>query len=245
MEDNFEIQVADNSVVKILQSLENQDKYKRVEKIKLLYSYGFVFMPYESAFVNPFFKENLKPNVLTLSYKEIQETINKKNIKTYNEDQVNELFDKKLSQSKVVEQLEYFIGSNSIIIGLLLYFISILLFSLMDIKPYFLIVTQIISICLIHYWISKEALPIMKEEFNSYPSEIYEKYGSIFKIVRVITILLTAYLIYKFFSGFALFVLFALLFVFSLITNFLVMSYLTKMWWAFTGRDAFIKYYNK
>lgn len=233
------INSADTQMLAHLPELGRQIAKDRQDKIRLLYSHGFILTPFGKSFVNPFSEKSIQPEMLTLNYKEIQDYLNSNFPKGRHD--LKNLVEQLHIKNNKGHKFRMNLSRHSLQYGTYFFVFSVILHFLFKDNAEIILIPMIISTCLIYYWIAYQTAM----EDQSRTATLYiEKSGAI-QLFVTISILATLILIYFTYNSpliYVVYVLYAILFGYS---NLLVTRNLKNEWWNVTGIYTINEYYDR
>ncbi|MBB6131490.1 hypothetical protein [Mucilaginibacter lappiensis] len=236
MED-YEVISTDDILIKYDSFLKKQGENERRAKIRLIYSFGFIFTPFGKHFSNPFFKNSIKIGIISLTYSEIHSYLSS----TFPLTKKNEDFEALISESIYPKRRNYVFLSLSLSAGLLLFVSSLILLYFFTRQSNFILLGTIFSTCLIYYWIAYQTGMVDQ----SRTAELYLKRGVLIQLFSVSSILLTLFLIYWNYSSPLIFLVYFFYLILFGYFNLIATKNLKNEWWQIKGVYVIRKYYNK
>ncbi|SMD01275.1 chlororespiratory reduction 6 domain-containing protein [Pedobacter nyackensis] len=238
MED-YTIHSADKKVLEYLPELTRQSEKERQDKIRLLYSHGFILTPFEKAFINPFHKRSIKYGMLTLNYKEIENYLDL-NFNTKDDD-VENLVEQLKIKSYKWGKIRMLLSGASLTYGIFFFVISIILYFLFRQNAKTIVIITMLSSCLIYYWVAYQT----SMEDQSRTATLYIEKGGLLQFLTAVSIITTLVLIY--FSYHSPLIYFAYIFYAILFGyfNVIITRNLKNEWWSINGFHTIKEYYIK
>ena len=228
----FTVQDEDNRLVVQRPELGRIDDEKRIAFLTLLTKHGFVYMPYESTFNNPFIGMYFKLEVFAHTLDGLAKRL------AFEERMSAEALEKAIEgyYAKIDSWrwLRMFVGGSSLVYGTITYAVAVALWFVTDWMALPSLVGQIFGICAVHAWISFQHLTA-RFQGRWEVAGIYARHELAIKLMRLLFIAISVILFYLKYDGIAWWAVLGSLVLASLITNALVMKCLRLTWWGFHG----------
>lgn len=232
MSTGFSVQDEDNYLILQRPELRDVDDEKRIAFLTLLSSHGFVYMPYESTFNNPFSGAYFKLEVFDSTLEGLSMRLALEQRMTADElEHSIEAYYARIDKWRWPRML---VGGSALIYGTLLYVVGIVLWFVADWIAIPALVAQVLGICAVHAWISTQHLTA-RFQGRWEVAQLYKKHELVIKLMRLLFIGVTVVLMYLKYDGIAWWTALGALVLASLLTNALVMKCLSLTWWGFQG----------
>lgn len=237
------IEYDDSFIVELVPELEMFEKEERCEKMKLLYRYGFIYMPYDERFVNPFENIIFELKVLKLSKIEIEVLLKQSFVISDKDESIIKKIDERYKKFDSNSKLKSFLNVNSLLVGMLIYFVGIILMIFVKAEPLMSIIIQIIGFYLTYYWIQYHTLFSRKEDATQGPIFFIE-YRRILQFLIILAAVMTVFFIYHLFDSYVMWIVQVFFISSSLFTNYFITKHISQYWWAYRGLPCFKEFYN-
>jgi hypothetical protein len=225
----------------ILPEFEQQTTFEKRQKIELLYSYGFIYMPYDKEFVNPIIKKSFKLQIANSSYEQIIQFLNNNTPSRLTEETLENKIDEAYTHIDKGRSSRVLLGLWSMPLSMLAFIVGVSLHFFNESLQLTCLILLSISCCLIHYWVASHFL-LAKFENVYLSAPLYYNYKRLWQIARAAIFMVTLYVCYGSIniSNFWIVVVGIL---FLLLTNLLIMKHLKDQWWGQTGLSTLKEYY--
>ena len=200
-------------------------------------------MPYDKEFVNPLEKSALKVTILNTSYNELEHLLQTNCPIIYTRETTEKLIERKYENIDGQFRLRIFLYGQSLLSGILLFSAA---FVIMLVSKSFTLISmfmQLISICLVHYSVSRLAL-FSKFENEVLAAPAYIKYKRGLQLLRNVQILLFLTAGIKLLQPVEMYIVFGFFGIAFLFTNYFITTHFKQEWWGQVGLPSFRTFYN-